>query len=249
MRIPLVAGLFVALPLTLALNGCTYLLRDGVALYSRDQVAERFKPADAEELTQWRERALEADPEGTVVGTQRVHRARNDYGWLWVDDRVEFRAGREITLPATDDMPERTITYRDNVLKSRQTGLPAVIYGESEYQLHDLESGEPYARAWHQTALLYLYYRGGMEKPRDDKRVAPHTLGPLAWEVDQYNYTSTSGTALIWGLLAAGQKNGRAYAQILWIPIPLWRTTPAPEPVTFERDAPADKPAGQLAME
>jgi len=249
MRIPLVAGLVVALPLTLALNGCTYLLRDGVDLYSRDQVADRFRTASAEELAEWRGRALEADPEGTVVGTQRVHLARNDYGWAWVDDRVEFRAGREVTLPATEEMPERTIKYRDNLLQSRQTGLPSILYGESEFTIHDLESGQPYARAWHQTALLYLYYRGGKEKPRDDHWVAPQKMGPLAWEIDQYNYTSTSGTALVWGLLAAGQKNGRAFAQVLWIPIPLWRTTPAPEPVTFERDAPAAQPTGEVAME
>lgn len=229
------AGLLAFTILAMTISGCTYALRDGVALYSRAQIEDKFKTMERADLEAAVAEATEADPEGVVRANTRTHLVRNDYGWLWVEDRIEYRKGLTVEVPATDDTAARTIKYRDNVLISRGTGLPSLIYGHANYQLFDLESGQPYARMRSRSAILSLIYWGEVVKPTARSIPLPDKMGPLSWEPSEYNYSVTRGTSLIWGLLAAGKKDGRAFAQVLWIPIPLWSTDPAPTPVDFQR--------------
>ncbi|MCC5875175.1 MAG: hypothetical protein JJU11_03045 [Candidatus Sumerlaeia bacterium] len=230
----LAGSLALILAGTLA-TGCTYALKESPALYSYQQVEGKFLPLEKDTLEEAVSTALQEDSQGEVRGNSRYHISRNDWGWAWVEDRIEYRRGLTVEVPETDDEPARTIQYRDNVLLARGTGIPSLIFGKSDYHIYDRETGEAYARMRSTSAILSLIYWGEVIKPTARALPLPDTMGPLSWEPDQYNYTKSSGTALIWGLLAAGQKNGRAYAQVLWIPIPLWATEPTPDPVEFDR--------------
>lgn len=229
------AGSFALILAGTLAAGCTYALRESPTLYSHQQVKGHFLPIEEETLEEAVSTALASDPDGEVRGNSRYHISRNDWGWAWVEDRIEYRRGLSVEVPETDDDPAQTIQYRDNVLLARGTGIPSFILGKSDYHVYDRETGEPYARMRSRSAILSLIYWGEMIKPTGRAIPLPDTMGPLRWEPDQYNYTKTSGTSIIWGLLAGGQKNGRAYAQILWIPIPLWETDPTPDPVEFDR--------------
>ena len=51
--------------------------------------------------------------------------------------------------------------------------------------------------------------------------MAPDVPGDL----DGVPYCHERGLALGWGMFAFGKKDRRAYLQIAWVPIPLWRVS------------------------
>lgn len=219
----------VASPL---LAGCTFIYKSGNGLYTRAQLEDRLAamaPAEVEDAV---DRALAADPDGVSRGSFRVHVDRNDYPWLWAGRRVEYRAGRTV------ERDDETIAYRDNILTGTNTGILRVIYGQDDIDVYDRETGMGYARQRTRSAILNLIYWGEVIKPTAAMTPLPDRLGPLRWEVGEYDYTAVCGTALGWGLVGWGTKNGRAYGQLLWIPIPLWSAGEQPEGVIYEDGRP-----------
>lgn len=214
------------------LAGCTFLYQPGNGLYRWAQLEEQLGALEVGEVEELVERALADDPDGTPRGSFSTHLSRNDYPWLWAGRRVEYRAGHTV------ERDDETITYRDNVLRGTNTGIFRVIYGQDDVAVHDRETGKGYARQRTRSALLNLIYWGEVIKPTAAMTPLPDRLGPLRWEVEEYDYTAACGMALGWGVVAWGRKNGRAYGQLLWIPIPLWSAGEQPEGVRYERGVP-----------
>lgn len=205
----------------LTLGGCSYTLLEGNGLYSHGQVAEGFRTAFQSEMQEWENTARSADPTGTSRGVARVHRSGSTLGWLWIDRRVEYH--------------DAISGFNDHVLVGRTPGLAGIVYGESDVALYDVLSREQFASHSTRHALFGSLYWGEVVKPGETSFPLPWNMPPLRHDPPGYTYTRTNGASLLWGVLAGGTKNGRAYGQILWIPIPLWSTGEQPD-----QDFPAD---------
>lgn len=192
----------------LILGGCSYTLLHGNGLYSHDQVAEGFRTAHRSEIQQWENTARSADPDGRAHGVARVHRQDSTLGWLWLDRRVEFH--------------DAISGFNDHILVGRTPGLAGIIYGESDVALYDVLGREQFASHSTRHALFGSLYWGEIVKPGETSFPLPWTMPPLRHDPSSYTYTRTNGVSVLWGVLAGGTKNGRAYGQILWVPIPLW---------------------------
>lgn len=197
------------------MSGCSFLLQSGNGVYSHNQMADVFTIAPQFEMREWEAQARGADPQGKSDGVVRVHRSGSPLGWLWIDRRVEYHEGMA--------------NYNDHILVGRRPGLAGILYGETDVALYDVNTRRQFASHNSRHALFYILYWGDVIKAGETSFPLPWSMPPLSQDPTTYNYTRGSGVSLLWGVLAGGSKNGRAYCQILWIPVPLWSVGIQPE--------------------
>ncbi len=210
---------FVAFAL-LFLNGCTFYCLDGNGPRSKKEfqnVLRNISPAVIEKL---KYDAQNGGTFGNLTFTGRgevkgytVHGPWN----LWWPALI----GPYDTAMYYEPLSEWRDDKRELVADSETFGMllgQITLGGETHY---DVETGQALAveKFFFFTPLIIYHSsttpRDGVVLPLHPKEAIPEDL----------KYNQQSALCIGSGVLAAGVKNGRAYMQIAWIPIPLWRTS------------------------
>ena len=213
--------LAILLLAVVALPGCTFYHSAPMGMYSRDALNDDLTNVDPEQAAEWRKTAMEADQEPREVGRTKVYTSNDGWGIFSWNNRISYR--------------ETPPKYRTNVLNSRASNW--ILFNRAEVGTYDAETGIQYGLTKTDAYVAALYTRHLMIRPGDVPGTQPEAMGALTAHPEVLEYSRYKGTALIWGLVAWGSKNGSSYLQVLWLPI---RTGDA-EPKTDKAAPEAEK--------
>ena len=232
-RVAVVAVMFGVLVVG---SGCTFFCAKGYGPRSREHYAALLPSAPVEQVQQWEKEALTArDVNVDDPGYKRLSKINR----MRFDDSVNgyTNYGRWGPLWAVLAGPRRVSHFEDPIGYDREKRRALVTRGEGWHVLAPflLSRGQTrqYDAKTGQCVGSERWFSGAGSGIGWCECVAPvdAPLGVLmasresrdvATDINSLEYNHGSAFWLVSGAFACGTKNGRAYLQLAWIPIPLW---------------------------
>ena len=221
----------------LALSGCSWHGVTGNGVRSYEQVKPCLPTADRAQLEQWEKKAQQNEIQGQP---ERMRLA----GAFFIGSRLEgpFRGYRIHLSHKTSALPllwggsTRWWDYweprsghgaRPLVHRGLTRGFfYPVILARHWYEAHALRATRPIALKSRCNALLGLISYSHFVVPQGPRR-SPADAGRIFYRATSptdITFLHHRGFQLVYGLLGAADRNGRAYLQLLFFQIPLWST-------------------------
>lgn len=224
MREGVCAGAALLAGLALGPAGCTFAFLEGNGPAGREACAARLPAASQEELAAWKADAFRRH---WLLGT----RSRVEAVGYTVHSGASFPwtalAGRANESTFVEPAPEHREELRSVVWRADGCGVLGILATSVWSRWYEYPSGECFMSSrWTFLGGPLLVFGSDVdavpsEAPAEGKPKPPDwTSRRLALKDLKYNTTTFACLGL--GLLACGSRNGRAYAQLLWVPVPLW---------------------------
>ncbi len=221
------AGALLLAAVAWALPGCSFAYLDGNGPKSRDVYAAELPSASKAKLDAWKADAFRRH---WLFRTQSVVRAKGYTMHTGASFPWATLAGCESESTFIHPAPATEVELRAVVSRAEGCGVLSILASKVWSRGHDYPSGEC-IMASHWTWLggpLLVFGSDTEPASREGPQAGAKRPDWTSLRVPLKNlkYNRTTFVCLGLGLVAWGTRNGRAYAQLLWVPIPLWSVRP-----------------------
>ncbi len=219
-----VAGALLLAAVAWALPGCSFAYLDGNGPKAREVYAAELPSAAKAQLGAWKADAFRRH---WLLRTQSRVQAKGytlhtgaSFPWTGL-------AGCASESTFIHPSPETQAELRAVVSRAEGCGVLGIFASRVWSRWYDYPSGECImASQWTWLGGPLLVFGSDTDPSSEDKPQAAGARRPdwtsLRVPLKDLKYNRTTFVCLGLGLVAWGTRNGRAYAQLFWVPIPLW---------------------------